>query len=108
MATGFFNTPYPENEPVKSYAPGTPEREEVLKMYKDLYNQKIEVPLYIGDKEVYTDQKVDMNPPHDIKHVLGQFNKADKQHVEAAIEAALKARKEWSQMSWEKTRFICD
>jgi len=101
MATGFFNTPYPENEPVKSYAPGSPERDEVLKMYKDLYNQKIEVPLYIGDKEVFTDNKVDMNPPHEIKHVLGQFNKADKQHVEDAIEAAMEARKEWSQMSWE-------
>ena len=101
MATGFFNTPYPENEPVKSYAPGSPEREEVLAMYKELYNQKIEVPLYIGDEEVFTDDKVDMNPPHEINHVLGQYNKAEKKHVEAAIEAALEARKKWANMSWE-------
>ena len=101
MATGFFNTPFPENEPVKSYAPGSPEREEVLAMYKELYNQKIEVPLYIGDEEIFTDDKADMNPPHEINHVLGQYNKAEKKHVEAAIEAALEARKKWANMSWE-------
>ena len=101
MATGFLNTPYPENEPVKSYAPGSPERKEVLEMYKELYKKKIDVPLYIGGREVFTDNKADMNPPHDIKHVLGQYSKAEKHHVEEAISEALKAREKWANMSWE-------
>jgi len=101
MATGFFNTPIPKNEPVKSYAPGSPERKEVLEMYKELYQQKIEVPLYIGDREVFTDKKVEMHPPHDTKHVLGHYNVAEKHHVEEAIAAALEARDKWSKMRWE-------
>ncbi len=101
MATGFFKTDKVTNEPVLSYAPGTPEREEVLKAYKALWNQKIEVPLYIGGQEVYTGKTKDITPPHDHQHVIGFYHKASKDDVQKAIESALAAREKWANMAWQ-------
>ncbi|MFV0565168.1 MAG: L-glutamate gamma-semialdehyde dehydrogenase [Flavobacteriaceae bacterium] len=102
MGKGFFNVPIAINEPVKSYAPGTPERDAVLKTYKEMYNSKVDVPLYINGKYVSTGNKKDMSPPHDHKHIVGSYHLADKSHVEAAISTALEARKTWSQLPWEQ------
>lgn len=102
MGNGFFEVPVAVNEPVKSYAPGSNERKEVLDMYKKMYNSKVEVPLYINGKEVKTEDTSTMNPPHDHKHVLGTFHKATKKHVEDAIESALEARKKWARMPWQQ------
>ncbi|MGJ5642421.1 L-glutamate gamma-semialdehyde dehydrogenase [Formosa sp. S-31] len=101
MGKGFFNTPVAINEPVKSYAPGTPEREAVLAAYKELFNSKVDVPLYINGKDVKTGNTRTMSPPHDHKHIVGQYHLAEKSHVEDAIATALEARKTWSQMPWE-------
>lgn len=101
MANGFFNVPTAVNEPVKSYAPGTPERKAVLATYKSMYNSKIEVPLLINGKNVTTGNTRTMSPPHDHKHVVGEYHIAEKQHVETAISTALEARKTWSQTPWE-------
>jgi len=101
MATGFFNVPTPVNEPVKSYAPGSPEREELLRTYKELKSQQLDVPMYIGGDRVYTDNKQPMLQPHDHQHILGHFNEGDASHVEQAINAALAAREMWANMSWE-------
>ena len=101
MSNGRFNIPYPINEPVLSYAPGSSERQEVLDEYKKLYNQKgLDVPLYIGSEEIRTDHKVAMRPPHDHRHVLGYFNYGNAEHVKQAIDAALKARTDWANMPW--------
>jgi len=101
MSTGFFEVPVAINEPVKTYAPGTPERDAVLKAYKELYNSTVNVPLYIDGKKIETGNTSPMSPPHEHKHKLGEYQLAEKKHIEAAIAAALEARKKWSQMPWE-------
>jgi 1-pyrroline-5-carboxylate dehydrogenase len=101
MATGFFNIPEIKNEPVKGYAPGSPERESLLAEYKRLWNDHVEVPMNINGENVTTDKKVDIVSPHDHKHVVGHYYQAEEKHVDQAIEAALEARKLWSKMPWE-------
>ena len=106
MGKGFFHVPVAVNEPVKSYAPGTPEREEVLLTYKDLWNANTEVPLYIGSEEIKTGDTKTINPPHDHKHVVGTYHLAKKKHVEKAIAESLEARKKWSKLEWEQRAAI--
>jgi len=106
MLKGFFNVPKAVNEPVKSYAPGTPERAEVQAMYQKLYNQTIDVPLYIGTEEIRTGNTQTMSPPHDHKHSLGVYHQAEKHHVEQAIEVALQAREKWVTIAWEQRAAI--
>ncbi|WP_272150694.1 L-glutamate gamma-semialdehyde dehydrogenase [Tenacibaculum aiptasiae] len=100
MARGFFNVPKAVNEPVKGYAPGSPEREELLATYKAMYNSNVDVPMHINGEEVRTGNTKNITPPHDHKHVVGQYHTADKSHVDAAISTALAAREAWSSVSW--------
>jgi 1-pyrroline-5-carboxylate dehydrogenase len=102
MGKGFFHVPVAINEDVLSYAPGSSEREELQAMLANLRSQQIEVPMYIGSEEVHTADKRPMNPPHDHKHLLGTYSYGTKAHVSQAIEAALEARKSWSQLPWEQ------
>ena len=102
MGKGFFKVPKAINEPVLSYAPGSAERENVLKTYKSMYNSSIEVPMYINGKNIKTGQTQRMSPPHDHQHVVGIYHTANKSHVEQAISTALEARKTWSQLPWEQ------
>jgi 1-pyrroline-5-carboxylate dehydrogenase len=102
MGKGFFKVPRAINEPVLSYAPGSAERENVLKAYKSMYNSTIEVPMYINGENIKTGQTQTMRPPHDHQHVVGIYHTANKSHVEQAIATALEARKTWSQLPWEQ------
>ena len=106
MGKGFFEVPIAINEPVKAYAPGSPEREEVLATYKKMYKSKVEVPLYINGKSVKTGNTATMSPPHDHQHVLGTYHNAEKKHIIEAIETALEARKSWSTIPWEQRAAI--
>lgn len=107
MSNGVFQVPFPSNEEVKSYAKDSSERKSLLATYKEMYNQQpIDVPMYIGSDEVRTENKKPMSPPHDHQHILGHFNYGDKSHVEKAINAALKARKEWADLSWHQRAAI--
>ena len=100
MARGFFNVPKAVNEPVKGYAPGSPEREELLATYKTMFNSNIDVPMHINGEEVRTGNTKNITPPHNHKHVVGQYHTADKSHVDTAISTALAAREAWSNVSW--------
>lgn len=101
MPKGFYQVPLPVNEPIKSYAPGTPERAELKKMLADLRAKELDIPMYIGGQEVRSNNKVRLSPPHDHKHTLGHFHKSDKTHISQAIDAALAAREKWAALSWE-------
>ncbi len=106
MGKGFFQVPTAYNEPIKSYAPGTPEREAVLKQYKTYFNGGVDVPLYIGNEEIRTGNTRPMSPPHDHKHTVGQYHLAEKEHVSKAIANALEARDNWANLTWEQRAAI--
>ena len=101
MNFGDFHYPLPANEPIYSYAPGSPERARLKEVLAELKSEVIDVPMYIGGKEVRTGKTVEMRPPHERAHLLGHFHAGDRTHVETAIEAALGAREAWSNLSWE-------
>ena len=107
MSKGVYQIPFPENEPVFEYAPGSAERDKLQKAFKKLMAaEPIDVPMYIGDKEVRTDEKIPLNPPFDHKKVLGHFNRGTGKHATQAIEAALAAREKWANLSWEQRASI--
>ena len=106
MGKGFYQVPVAVNEPVKSYAPGSPEREAVLKQYKTYYKSKTEVPLYIGEHEIRLGDTRPISPPHDHKHIVGHYFLAEPEQVDAAIEIALEARKSWAALAWEQRAAI--
>jgi 1-pyrroline-5-carboxylate dehydrogenase len=101
MPKGIYKVPVAINEPVKSYAPGSPERKELQAMLKELRKTELDIPMYIGGREVRSEKKVRLAPPHDHKHTLGYFHKSEKVHIQQAIDAALAAQREWSEMAWE-------
>src|SRR5689334_10352637 len=101
MSLGYFHYPMPVNEPVHSYAPGTPEREALKKALKELKKEELDIPMYIGSKEVRTGSKVAIHPPHEIAHTLGYYHAGSPEHIHEAINTALQARKSWADLSWE-------
>jgi 1-pyrroline-5-carboxylate dehydrogenase len=106
MLKGFFTVPTPVNEPVKAYAPGSPERKELQSAIKEARSMQVDVPMYIGSEEVRTENKHAMSPPHDHKHILGYFHEGDASHVEQAINAALGAKHAWENLAWEQRAAI--
>lgn len=101
MSNGFFNVPYPKNEPVLTYAPGTKERQLLKKALEEARSKQLDIPMYIGGEEVRTGKKIKLSPPHDHQHILGYFHEGDRGHVEQAITAALNAKELWAALSWE-------
>ena len=106
MQFGYFNYPSPANEPVLSYAPGSTEKLALKQALASLKKKTLDIPMYINGKAVRTGKKAAIHPPHEIKHVLGHFHVGNKQHVEQAINAGLKVRESWSNMSWEARAHI--
>lgn len=99
--SGYFSYPLPANEPVLNYAPGSPERKRLKEVLALLKKEEMDIPMYIGGKEVRTSKKVAIHPPHEINHTLGYFSAGEEKHVNQAIEAALAARESWAAMTWE-------
>ncbi len=106
MLKGFFHVPTPVNEPVKQYAPNSPEKAAVLAAYKQMWHTQIDVPLYIGNQEIRTGNTKKMTAPHDHQHQVGQYHLAEKQHVEMAIANSLASKQQWASMAWEQRAAI--
>ena len=101
-APGLFRPPPPQNEPVKSYAPGTPEREELRVRLQQMQSDRIDAPMVIGGEEVRTRETFEAVMPHDKDHVLATVHKGDARHVEKAIKAAAEAWEDWHRTPWEE------
>lgn len=101
MPKGNFFIPDPVNEPILSYAPNSPEREELHAKYKEMYAQEIDAPMYIGGDKIRTGNVIKMTCPHDHQHVLGHFHEGDASHIQKAIKTALKTRSQWAELGWE-------
>ncbi len=101
MQQSIYTVPTVKNEPVLSYAEGTKERETLKKALQDARNQVKDIPMVIDGKEIRTENKVEIRPPHDLNHLLGHYHKGDASHVKMAIDAALKAKPAWENMPWE-------
>ncbi len=101
MLKGFFKVPTPKNEPILTYAPGTKERALLKQALMDARSKQVDIPMYIGEKEITTKNKKPISPPHQHQHILGHLNYGDKSHVEKAISAALNAKANWENLVWE-------
>ena len=98
---GIRRVPPPVNDPNKTYAPGSPERAELKDRLKTMAGEKLDIPLIIGGREIRTGHVEKTVMPHDHGHVLAEFHVAGPEHIEQAIAASAKARREWSACPWE-------
>ncbi len=106
MPKGVYRLPQITNEPVKTYAPGSPERAALKARIEELKNTVVDLPMIIGGQEVRTGKLNDIRPPHDHAHLLGHYHQGDATHVQMAIDAALKAKTAWEKMNWESRAAI--
>src|SRR5689334_15596714 len=98
---GTRRVPVPVNEPVKSFAPGSPERAELKARIKQMTGERVEIPIIIGGQEIRTGETAQSVMPHNHRHVLADYHKASASHVQQAINAAREARAEWANWAWE-------
>ena len=91
-----------ENEPVLGYKKGSKERLNVEKTYNEMFNSKVDIPLYIGSEEILTNDRKNILPPHDHKNIVGTYSQANENHVNDAIKNLLENKKSWSETPWEK------
>ncbi len=101
MSNAFFETPYPTNEPVLSYKPGSEERKLLKKAYATLLDAHMDIPMHIGGQKVKTNNKHKIRPPHQLDTIIGEYSEGDATHVKQAIEAAMKAKASWAAMPWQ-------
>lgn len=98
--------PTAKNEPVLPFAPGDAATLSLKNKLQELKGTEVDIPMYIGGEEVFTDEKISMHPPHEIAHNLGTYNKGNASHVQQAIDSALAAKESWANMPWESRAAI--
>ncbi len=106
MKNSMFKIPELKNEDIKDYLKNSNERIEVENTYDSMYSQNIKIPLYIGENEIYTDERKNITPPHDHKMVVGSFSVCNKQHVKDAINNSLSVKTKWTETSWQERASI--
>jgi 1-pyrroline-5-carboxylate dehydrogenase len=106
MQKSLYFAPPAKNEPVLTYKKDSPEREKLVKAIEWSRSHIVEVPMVIDGKEVRSEKKIEMHPPHDHQHLLGHYYRGNEDNVKDAINAALNAREKWSNMSWKQRASI--
>lgn len=106
MSKGVYKLPAISNEPIKSYAPGSPERKALQEKLSEVRSSTVDLPMIIGGREIRTGQLMDIRPPHDHQHLLGHYHQGDASHVQMAIDTALQAKPAWEKMNWESRAAI--
>ena len=101
-----FEIPKRVNEPIKGYLKGSSERKEIHETYHSMYNESVDIPLYIGNNKILTKKRQHISPPHDIKKIVGTYSVSDSSHVEQAIESCLKTKKSWTNTPWKERASI--
>jgi len=106
MQNSLYFAPPAKNESVLAYKSGSPERDQIEKAIKQAKSKVVDIPMIIDGKEIQTENKIEIHPPHDHQHLLGYYNRGNEDNVADAINAALKARSKWSSMSWKQRASI--
>ena len=101
MNNNISKPPFPTCEPVKSYAPNTLERKEIIKEYNKAINKVVDIPMLIHGKNIKSKKIKKISPPHNHKHIVGQYYEGNSKHVHSAIKSALQAKLDWEETSWE-------
>lgn len=101
MSNAIYRVPGSYNEPIFDYAPGSPEKISLVAKIKEMKSVVADIPMYINGKEVRTNDRIEMRPPHELSHLLGHYSQGEAKHVDQAIEAALNAKEAWETMHWE-------
>lgn len=102
MSNGIFSMPCPKNEPIQDYRPGSPEKAQLKAALKELSSKELDIPVVINGEEIRTGKAAKCVMPHNHGHILGHYHQAGTKGVEAAIEGALKVRREWASLPWEE------
>ncbi|MFU8843109.1 MAG: L-glutamate gamma-semialdehyde dehydrogenase [Bacteroidales bacterium] len=106
MSKAIYHVPQAYNEPVRDYSPGSPERQELKETLKIMRSELADIPMFIGGKEIRTEDKREIHPPHNHKQLLGYYYYGTADHVQQAIDAALEARPSWQALSWDQRAAI--
>ena len=101
MSDAVFHVPHPVNEPILNYEPGSAEKKSLKQALADLKSKQRDIPMYIGGKHVFTEEKTTIRPPHELSHVLGTCAVGRAEHVRTAIDASLAAKPAWEAMPWQ-------
>jgi 1-pyrroline-5-carboxylate dehydrogenase len=103
---GIFRVPEPRNEPIRDYAPGSPEREDLVRTLDEMQRERLEIPCLIGGEDVRTGDTFEAVMPHKKEHVLADVHQGAEAEVDRAIKAAAEAWHDWSRMPWEERAAI--
>ena len=106
MNNSFFEIPVPINEPIKDYKADSIERKELIKTLNYMKKNPVDIPMYIGNKKIKTQNKIKISAPHNHKLHLGTFSEGDASHVKMAIASAMSSKKKWASMSWQSRASI--
>ncbi len=106
MQNSLYFVPPAKNEPVLSYKSGSPEKDRILQAIECAKSYEVDIPMIINGKEIRTENKKELHPPHDHQHLLGYYSRGDESHVQEAIDAALGARQKWASLSWKQRASI--